>query len=64
MCQGDSTQPASDAFWRPGDDAARTRGTGAPIWRPDVFDAVDGAVDALAKELRTLSLDIHGVCSR
>ncbi|GJE91327.1 M20 family metallopeptidase [Phanerochaete sordida] len=59
MCQGDSTQPASDAFWRPGDDVARVRGTAAPIFRPDVFDAVDAAVDALAHELRALSLDIH-----
>lgn len=65
MCQGDSTQPVSDAFWRVGDNIDSVRGSGAEIYRPDVFEIIERTVQGLDGELRELSLDIHGAsCHR
>ena len=69
MCQGDSTQPVSDEFWRVGDDVDWVKGTGADIFRPDVYKVIEDRIHELDKELRKLSLDIHGrflwlVCCR
>ena len=65
MCQGDSTQPATDEFWRIGADVGGARGgTGAAIFRPDIYAAIDAAIQGLDGELRRLSLDLHGAPRR
>lgn len=60
MCQCDSTQPVSDEFWRAGDNVEWVKGTGAEIYRPDVYQVIEHRIGELDKELRDLSLDIHG----
>lgn len=60
MCQPDSTQPVSTDFWRPGDDVTTVKGTGAEIYRPDVYKLIEKRIDELNDELRALSIDIHG----
>lgn len=60
MCQPDSTQAVSTDFWRPGDDVALVKGTGADIFRPDVYKVIEAKIAELDGELRTLSLEIHG----
>ena len=37
-----------------------SKGDGRPIYRPDLFNIIDSAIEALGDELRELSLDIHG----
>lgn len=60
MCHGDITQADNEAFWRPGDDIAHVQGSGAAIFRPDVYELIEAKIAALDARLRTLSLDIHG----
>jgi hypothetical protein len=60
MCQGDSTQPVSPDFWRTGDNVDSVKGTGAEIYRPDVYQVIERKIEELDKGLRELSLDIHG----
>lgn len=60
MCQGDSTQLVSDDFWRVGDNVDWVKGTGAEIFRPDIYQVIEAKIQELDKDLRQLSLDIHG----
>lgn len=46
--------------WRPNSDVGPWKGTGQPIYRPDLFDVVEAAIDNLEESLTALSLDING----
>ena len=47
-------------IWRPNTVVEPWKGTGQPIYRPDLFEVVEAAVDNLEESLTTLSLDING----
>ena len=61
MCQHCHPVNAKEGFWRPGDDIAHVQGTGAAIWRPDVYEVIEETIARLDADLRKLSLDIHGM---
>lgn len=68
MCPSD---PASGTFeanvkaaqvWRPDDQDKPSPSTpdATEIYRPDVLATIEATIQELDKELRTLSIDIHG----
>ena len=50
-------------LWQPGDEF-KWQGSGQDIHHPDIFKTIESSVDALSKDLRTLSLDISGLQNR
>lgn len=50
----------SDILWRPETDLEPFHGDGKAIFKPELFDVIDSTIETLSKELRELSLDIHG----
>ncbi|CAL1709631.1 unnamed protein product [Somion occarium] len=49
----------TEIIWRPDTPVGPAQGTGKPIYKPEIFKTIDSSIDALNKELRELSLDIH-----
>lgn len=47
-------------IWRPNTNVGPVKGTGEPIYRPDLFEIIQSHVDSLEKSLTALSLDISG----
>ena len=60
MCLPTAAPENPSAFWRPQDDLKGLKGTGAAIFRPDLYKVIERKIDELDEELRELSLDIHG----
>jgi hypothetical protein len=51
----------SDVVWRPEDDPKiRPPPQEGQVYRPDILDIIETTLDGLSRELRALSLDIHG----
>ncbi|TCD61372.1 Serine/threonine-protein kinase [Steccherinum ochraceum] len=44
--------------WRAGTTVGPPKGTGKPIYRPDLFEVIDSSIDDLQDSLKELSLDI------
>ena len=47
-------------LWRPNTDVGPWKGTGKPIYRPDLYEVIDSSIDALRESFTALSLDING----
>lgn len=62
MCKGDhSAQTAPGKVWLVGDEAKPVASDPSiELYRPDILDHVEQAIDGLSEDLRALSLDIHG----
>lgn len=60
MCQPTASSQADGTFWRHGADVKDVKGTNEPIYKPDVYELINKKISELDKELRELSLDIHG----
>ncbi len=60
MCLNPSTAIGETGFWRPGDNVNSVQGTGAAIYKPDIYKLIEKKIEELNEELRVLSLDIHG----
>ena len=68
MCICDHTNEtfASNEVWRPDDNAQPKPGRPgfSDLYRPDVLETIESTIKDLDPELRALSLDIHGECSK
>ncbi|KAH8101746.1 hypothetical protein BXZ70DRAFT_999671 [Cristinia sonorae] len=56
MCRPVKSNPAD--IWRLGQDAGLPKGSGAEIYRPDLFETIESRIDDLESSLKALSLDI------
>jgi hypothetical protein len=64
MCKGEHHQPPASLgkVWLADDTGNPSpRDPNREIFRPDILDHIEKTITSLDNELRTLSLDIHGV---